>query len=433
MKNLHLTGKWLAILLAMIILISVTAPIVRAAEVNADLSPYKLEWDEQFSEPILNEQWSWVREDPSLWSLSDNPGFLRITSSGSLFSNDQENILLTPAPEGNFRLTTRVITTPIENYHGANLYAYQDDDNYVEVSRIYVDGSMVGIRSELAGERWSFYVPVTSDDVLLRLVKEGDVYYAWYSEDNGTTWNYIEQFNAAFSNLQVGLGVRMGPGTTPLVADFDWIRMERIVYNSNWSDGFNTGVLEEHWSWVRENPELWSLSANPGHMRIISSGSLYQDANDQENVLLAEAPRGDYRLTSRVLVSPTENFHGATLYVYQDDDNYIELACVYNNDGVYVGLRKEEAGVTNTIYVPTTSNNIRFRITKEGNTYFGWFTEDTLGIWNYVGQQTLEMTGERIGISAKMGPTLTPVTTDWVFVAVEYYMEKMFIPMLSKQ
>lgn len=431
---LHTQRKaiYFTILLIGTVLVSAIAPAARAAQVNSDLSPYRLEWQEDFNELTLDEPWSWVREDPALWSLSDNPGFMRITSSGSLFNDTQENILLTTAPDGNFRLTARVITTPIENYHGASIYAYQDDNNYVEVSRIFVNESVVGIRAELDGVSWSYYVPVTADDVLLRLVKEGDVYFAWYSEDSGATWNYIEQFNAAFSNLQVGLGVRMGPGTTPLVADFDWIRAERIVYNTNWADGFNETELDGRWSWVREDPELWSLTENPGYMRIISSGSLYQDANNQENVLLTDAPPGDYRLTSRVLVSPTENYHGATLYVYQDDDNYIELACAYNNDGVYIGLRKEEAGVTNTIYVPTTSDNIRFRVVKEGNTFYGWFSEDATGIWNYVGQQTLEMTGERIGISAKLGPALTPVTADWVFVAVEYYMEKMFIPMVAK-
>lgn len=41
---------------------------------------------------------------------------------------------------------------------------------------------------------------------------------------------------------------------------------------------------------------------------------------EQKNILLTSAPDGDYRITTRVRVSPTENYNGAALYVHQDDD-----------------------------------------------------------------------------------------------------------------
>lgn len=396
-------------------------------------SPYQLVWVDGFDSSTLDERWTWVREDASLWNLTDNPGNLQITSFGSLYmsANDQKNLLLAPAPGGDFRITTRVSSTPTENYHGPAIYVYQDDDNFIEVIRIYNNGQQVGIRAEEAGVPWSYYVDVTQNDILLRVEKEGDIYSSWYSEDNGATWGYIYQYHMALASPRVGLGVRMGPTTLPITADFNWMSLERILYNSEWVDGFNLTALDSDWSWLRENPSLWSLEENPGFMRIVSSGTIWQTSNSQENILLRDAPEGDFQITTRVVVSPTENYHGATLYVYQDDDNYIELARVYNN-GQSVGFRVEELGNPVTTYTGATANNLLLRIVKEGDTYTGWFSEDDAYSWNYAGQYTIVLNNPRIGLSAKLGPTLTPVTVDWGFIRIESFMEKTYIPLLAR-
>ena len=204
-------------------------PVIPYRKVNLLLNHQS--WIDNFIDPTLDNRWTWVREDSSLWSLTTNPGFMRITSSGSIFqtSNNEKNILLTPAPGGDYRLTMRVQASPTENYHGAALYVYQDDDNFIELTRIYADGPSVALRTEVAGITWSSYIDVTQDDILLRIIKIGDDYYAWFSEDNGATRNFIDQFNASFTNPKVGLGVRMGPTTTPLTADFDYISLENYM------------------------------------------------------------------------------------------------------------------------------------------------------------------------------------------------------------
>ncbi|MEJ2598181.1 MAG: DUF1349 domain-containing protein [Anaerolineales bacterium] len=200
-------------------------------DVNAYLTPYHQSWIDNFNVSTVDNRWTWMREDSNLWSLTANPGNMQITSSGSLFqtSNNQKNILLTSAPDGDYRITTRVQVSPSENYNGAALYVYQDDDNYIELTRIYSDGPNVALRTEVGGVTLSSYVSVTQDDILLRIIKEGNVYYAWFSEDHGSTWHYLDQFSANFTNPKVGLGVRMGPSTTPLTADFDFIQFENYM------------------------------------------------------------------------------------------------------------------------------------------------------------------------------------------------------------
>jgi hypothetical protein len=299
------------------------------------------------------------------------------------------------------------------------------------LTRIYGDGQKVSLRTEVAGVMQSFSVSVTQNNILLRIVNEGDVYYGWFSEDNGTTWNFVEQFRVAFANPRIGLGARMGPTTTPLTADFDWIKLETITYITDWKDGFDLPTLDGRWEWVREDNSLWSLTANPGNMQIISSGELYTTVNDQKNVLLTSAPNGDYRITTRVQASPTENIHGAAIYVYQDDDNYIELTRIYSN-GQNVELRIEIGGVIQSFPVSVTQNDILLRIVNEGDVYYGWFSEDNGTTWNFVEQFGVAFSNPRVGLGAKMGVTTTPLTADFDWIHLENYMEQIFLPLIIK-
>ncbi|MDA8303188.1 MAG: DUF1349 domain-containing protein, partial [Actinomycetota bacterium] len=81
----------------------------------------------------LAPQWHWVREDPKAWSLTSQPGTLTIdTAPGDLYetANDAQNLLLEPAPAGNFIAETKVALDPSKNYQQAGLLLYQGDDHY---------------------------------------------------------------------------------------------------------------------------------------------------------------------------------------------------------------------------------------------------------------------------------------------------------------
>lgn len=402
--------------------------------IDLNLSPFQETWVDEFDTPTVETHWSWVREDPGLWSLTNNPGNLQITSSGSLFQtiNDQKNLLISPAPSGDFRITTKVHASPSDNYHGAGVYIYEDDDNYFAVLRMYNEGQVVGFRTEVAGVPFTWYQDVTQDTLLLRIIKEGDDISGWYSEDEGGTWQFINTVNHTLAYPQVGLGARMGPTTTPITADFDWIRLERIIYNCGWIDNFEGPVLKEYWSWERENPSLWSLSVNPGSLQLTSSGSIYETvSNDMANVLLTSVPGDDFRITGKVTAIPTENYHGGPIIVYQDDDNYIELSFEYR-DGMVVTLRKEEAGAASLISDSVVEETIWLRLSKEGVTYYAWYSEVSEGSWEYLGQSSVGLGSPQVGISAEMGPTMTPITVNWDYFKLECYSEKIYLPIILR-
>jgi beta-xylosidase len=116
-----------------------------------------------------------------------------------------------------------------------------------------------------------------------------------------------------------------------------------------WRDEFNSPSLDPRWSWVREDPARWSLAERPGYLRITTqAGGLAGPRNDQRNLLLAAAPSGDFQITTRVTIAPSENFQFAAIQVYQDDDNHLQLNRAFANGGA-VNFDHEAGGVvTNT-------------------------------------------------------------------------------------
>ena len=99
-----------------------------------------------------------------------------------------------------------------------------------------------------------------------------------------------------------------------------------------YDDEFNTGTLDAKWSWVRQNAANWSLTASPGNMRIIAeAGDLNHSPASNRNLLLQNAPAGNWRLDTKLTGKPHANWLQAGLIVYQDDNNYIRMNMLYNN------------------------------------------------------------------------------------------------------
>ena len=61
-----------------------------------------------------------------------------------------------------------------------------------------------------------------------------------------------------------------------------------LATSDPYDDDFSSTNLRSTWYWVREKPTHWSLSANPGYMRIITTRTdLYEDDNSAPVLLQA--------------------------------------------------------------------------------------------------------------------------------------------------
>ncbi|RLC78027.1 MAG: hypothetical protein DRI61_10520 [Chloroflexi bacterium] len=202
-------------------------------------------WVDDFDTTTLNPRWAWEREDPTHWSLTQRPGYLRlITHRGFLYGKaddtggDVKNLLLQPAPPvGDFEIRTRVLFTPTEDFHFAGLLIYGDDDNYVLLNRGFCSscgGSGIYFDSEMDGSTRSISATTDITDTYLRIQKAGEVYTASYSTD-GQNWIVLGALTN--TNLSTRIGLVAGdnrwpdmPAASEIPADFDFFLVEARYY-----------------------------------------------------------------------------------------------------------------------------------------------------------------------------------------------------------
>lgn len=207
--------------------------VCQASTAGTSAGPIPLEggWIDEFSDPTLNSRWQWVREDNSHWSLGVHPGFLRITTqAGSLFGpgGSAKNVLITAATLADFQIETKVTFSPTENYQGAELLIYQDDDNYVQIGRRHADGDKVRFRIEVEGIQSGIDVAEAASTVWLRIVKFNDLYVGSYSTD-GNDWTEVARRPAPLSNPKVGITANGGPSSSEIPADFDYFQFSELA------------------------------------------------------------------------------------------------------------------------------------------------------------------------------------------------------------
>ncbi len=118
-----------------------TAIITLTDHITVENNIYNLNFgtksvSDKFKSSTLGSEWSWVREDPSHWSLSKKPGYLVITGeSGDITesSNNAKNILLQSA-NTDWTIESKIVSSRIPSgSENGGILAYQDDDNFVKL------------------------------------------------------------------------------------------------------------------------------------------------------------------------------------------------------------------------------------------------------------------------------------------------------------
>jgi hypothetical protein len=182
----------------------------------------------------LTLPWSWKDENPAKWSLTENPGFLRIYAGP--YPDGGQNILLLPVT-GDFTATTRVSFAPGTNFQFAGLTLFIENGIKVTFGRAFCgfippcvgNGIYFDYIEEEAAVNGNFAteVPNTSD-TWLRLERSGDSLTGSYSGD-GLTWQVIGTHNLSvfFASPRIGLfvGNDMVKDDPEIPADFDFFEL----------------------------------------------------------------------------------------------------------------------------------------------------------------------------------------------------------------
>jgi beta-xylosidase len=184
---------------------------------------------EDFNE-MLDAQWSWIREDPLNWSLTTLPGSLQINVAGGyVVAQTNPNLLLRPAPEGNFQIETEITFRPGRNFQFAGLIIYEDHLNFIQAGRgfcgslgcagsgLYMDYYKAGkIVKPDFGQAYG-----DIDPLLLRLSRKENT-YTFEASTDGKVWFLIGSHTSDMNPLQIGLvtGQRMRGENLPATFEY---------------------------------------------------------------------------------------------------------------------------------------------------------------------------------------------------------------------
>ncbi len=185
-------------------------------------------WGDEFSNSTLDPVWSWVREDPTHWSLTTHPGYLRIITQGGGMvgaTGDQQNLLLANAPGEEYQITTRVTINPTQNFQHAAILVYEDDDNYVQLNRAFANGDAVNFDHEADGVVKSTQRNETASVLYLRVAKRRTSYAGTYSLD-GQAWLTVGRCQASLASPRIGVGAANRLyDTAEIPGDFDFFAL----------------------------------------------------------------------------------------------------------------------------------------------------------------------------------------------------------------
>jgi beta-xylosidase len=430
--------------LTMIIVVTLAwAALPGNSVIQAAPTVYDYLWTDNFNATTLDPNWSWVNEDPTHWSLINQPGFMQIiTQTGGVAgtTSSQKNILVREAPFADFQITTKVTINPTQNFQFAALQVFQDEDNYVQINRAYAFGNTINFDIEIAGVLTGVHISLPNTTIWFRITRQVNNYIGYYSTD-GTTYTEVGRGSVALFNPKVGISAANNlSGVPEIPADFDFFELQANypasipTFDYTRTEDFSSTTLDIGWSWINENTSKWSLTENPGYMRLYT----YEDYVGNQNVLVQPTPSTDFMITTRLMFTPAIDFQIAGLIIIQDNQNYLLLGRAYCDlpapncvgNGIYFDEFESGNFLDNFATETISKNEAYLRILRDGTSYSGYYSENGTD-WVLMGTHTLggSVSYPMVGITAGAGPEI-PADFDFFTLGTNFL--EMYMPFVTR-
>lgn len=171
-----------------------------------------------------------MREDPLNWSLTALPGSLQINVAGGyVVTGTNPNVLLRPAPGGNFQIQTQITFRPTRNFQFAGLIIYENDKNFLQAGRsacnstgcagvgLYMDNYENGVIVKP-----DFGQPYGEIDPLLLRLSRRENTYTFEASTDGKVWFIIGSHTSDMNPVYIGLvtGQRMRGENVPATFEY---------------------------------------------------------------------------------------------------------------------------------------------------------------------------------------------------------------------
>ncbi len=202
-------------------------PVKIDKPVNVSFSTYSKEW------PV---GWHWIdpdeRENPTPHDVKKGVLRIKIPMRKDLVGENRTAPRYLKAISGDFQIETRVKFLPKENYQGAGLLIFKDDNNYIRFERAYggVGGGGEGIRIDV--RRADSYTPIVTPDEIptdvgevdLKIVRSGRIFTAYWRSDEDAAWREAGAYESDYPETILA-GVAASNTAREVVAEFAYIRL----------------------------------------------------------------------------------------------------------------------------------------------------------------------------------------------------------------
>jgi hypothetical protein len=197
-----------------------------------------------------------------------------------------------------------------------------------------------------------------------------------------------------------------------------------------WMDDFSAASLDDNWTWIDEDPSNWSLTANPGYLRIITQ-------SPTQNRLVQELPEGDFEIRTRVVFTPTEDYQFAGLSVFADNENALNFGRAYCStpapdclgNAIYYDFVVNGVVTFNDVMTTTLQNEAHLLMKLEGGVYTGYVSTDGV-VWEEVGSHTPSFTPQYIGLYASGQTSTSEIPADFDYFTLTAPNEMIYLPLM---
>jgi hypothetical protein len=146
-------------------------------------------------------------------------------------TNNSENMLMRDLPGTWTSIRVNIAAfTPTVNYEEVSIAAYQDDDNFVLLGRMYDGTPTVEFYQETAGTPAAdagFKQLTNTGNLILRIDRNSgtNTYTAFYSTDGGTTWVANGSIVKTLTSPRLAIVVGANYAGTLPTADLSWVQV----------------------------------------------------------------------------------------------------------------------------------------------------------------------------------------------------------------
>jgi len=153
------------------------------------------------------------------------------------------------------------------------------------------------------------------------------------------------------------------------------------------------GVLQPGWTWINEDPARWSF-VDGGWLEIVGAHPGFYQQGDFGivNFLTRPVPAGEFEITAHIQSNPNENFQQATIFIFENQDNYIALntgycqPCPTSGYGFYMETIIDNNPFGDFYAIPRApeDTDVYLQLINQGGSLTGYYAT-TPGDWQRVG------------------------------------------------